>query len=125
MALHELATNSVKHGALSGPGGGININWHLTDERLFLEWCEIDGPEIRKVARSGFGRTVLEQIVPVALEGESDLTFRSKEVRWTLSAPLRSVLAQLGMREASLAEAPNAVGISTKSTLSDPAGLKC
>ena len=44
-ALHELATNASKHGALHTPDGHVSVTWHRTDDRIHLEWKEAGGPE--------------------------------------------------------------------------------
>jgi two-component sensor histidine kinase len=61
MALHELATNAAKYGALSVPGGSIEIRWRRNAEGgLTLDWRESGGPPVQPPSRSGFGRMVIE-----------------------------------------------------------------
>lgn len=84
LALHELATNASKHGALSGPDGVVKIRWRRTGEdRLQLEWREMNGPPVRPAGHRGFGRAVIEQIVPRALAGAGTLDFAPAGVAWT------------------------------------------
>lgn len=61
MALHELATNASKYGALSVPSGHLSITWRRTDSGgLLLDWRESNGPPVGPPSRSGFGRMVIE-----------------------------------------------------------------
>ena len=61
MALHELATNATKYGALSVPWGHISIAWRRrADGGLTLDWRESGGPPVRPPTRTGFGRMVIE-----------------------------------------------------------------
>jgi PAS domain S-box-containing protein len=62
--LHELATNAAKYGALSTPGGQIDLKWsHETDGRLIVRWTEMGGPEVQTPTRQGFGTRVIEGVV--------------------------------------------------------------
>ncbi len=101
MALYELATNSVKYGALSAPCGKVTIAWSLTrgkkaDEppEFQFEWREQDGPGVKQATSAGFGRKVLEQLVSFALEGRATLIFHPAGVRWSLFAPADAVVAE-------------------------------
>jgi PAS domain S-box-containing protein len=96
MALYELATNSVKYGALGAEQGKVTISWSLVpngDATEFqFEWRERGGPNVLPAASSGFGRKVLEQLVSLALQGSATLIFHANGVRWTLFAPAGAVL---------------------------------
>ena len=63
MVLHELATNAVKHGALSNAAGHVSINWQKIDEaerpRLQLCWEERGGPPVQNPTRKGFGSQLI------------------------------------------------------------------
>lgn len=62
MALHELATNAVKHGALSGPEGGVAVTWQVAEDRaLELRWKEHGGPPVTPPAQEGFGTLLLRR----------------------------------------------------------------
>jgi PAS domain S-box-containing protein len=64
VALHELATNAAKYGALSTDNGRIKINWsHETDGRLILRWTEMAGPPVQTPTRQGFGGRVIAGII--------------------------------------------------------------
>jgi PAS domain S-box-containing protein len=85
LALHELATNASKHGALSGPRGEVLIRWQHdeTDDKVRIYWCEKGGPPVMPPQRRGFGHVVIEQIVPRALNGSGILDFSPAGVNWT------------------------------------------
>ena len=84
LALHELATNASKHGALSGPHGKVSIHWRFgeTDNRLQIDWREREGPTVTPPRRRGFGHVVIQQIVPRALNGRGKLDFAPEGVNW-------------------------------------------
>jgi two-component sensor histidine kinase len=93
MALHELATNAAKHGALQARSGTIDVSWSIIERdggepRVEFNWQENDGPAVAAPQRQGFGRTVLERVVPVSLGGEASLTFPEGGARWRLEVPL-------------------------------------
>ncbi len=92
MALHELATNSAKHGAWSKNEGSVSLKWQVSGGEMVFEWLEKDGPEVGAVAKSGFGRTLLEQLVPQALGGESKLEFDRHGLRWSFTVPAGDIL---------------------------------
>lgn len=94
LALHELSTNAVKHGALSAPGGSVELRFSLDRDGKFytLTWRERGGPAVRAPARSGFGGTVLTRMAPLAIQGESVLDFTPEGLRYRLSAPLAEIM---------------------------------
>lgn len=91
LALHELATNASKHGALSRIKGQVSIRWLLNEQtqRIHLRWRESGGPVVAPPRRRGFGHVVIERIVPRALEGSSSLDFLPEGVSWTFEFPAR------------------------------------
>ncbi len=97
MAVHELATNAGKYGALSSGTGSIEIEWRLCraadgGERFELFWAEHGGPEVSPPARSGFGTTVIETIPRMELDAEVTLDYMPGGLRWHLDCPSTSVL---------------------------------
>ena len=96
LALHELATNAMKHGALSVPGGKVHVVWK-TDKakgRFLFDWRELDGPPVAQPLRKGFGLVILKTVVPAVFGGTADLHTRSSGACWHLEAPLNNVLAE-------------------------------
>ena len=98
LALHELGTNAVKHGALSVPTGLVTIRWDLEtdqahDSVLRITWKEAGGPRVEQPQRQGFGDIVLTEIVPASLRGTALLEFEPEGVKWVLLVPSNSVLA--------------------------------
>lgn len=79
MILHELATNSAKHGALSSTSGCLSVTWQADEENdaLTVVWLESGGPEVSQPRRSGFGTTLVERLVKVQFGGEFEQIFRS------------------------------------------------
>jgi len=96
MALHELITNALKHGALSTPDGSLRIAWHVDQHpgRLTLTWTERGGPPVQPPSRTGFGRRVIESMVATSTRGEVELRFAPEGVTWSLIAPLDAISAQ-------------------------------
>jgi len=96
LALHELATNASKHGALSKHGGKVRVSWELfngkTEPCFRLVWQESGGPQVKAPSRKGFGSIVLEQMTRKTLEGESEAEFAPDGLRWTLTCPASKVL---------------------------------
>ncbi len=87
MALHELCTNATKHGALSADDGHVELTWSLDEPGFNIVWKEIGGPPVIETESSGFGRKVLTELVPAALEGDAVLRFAPDGVEWRLSSP--------------------------------------
>ena len=89
MAIHELATNAVKHGALSVENGHIEVSWEAHDRgnerELRLHWRERRSPIAQEPARRGFGSEFLEKSIPHMLHGQFERTFRSDGVECTVS----------------------------------------
>jgi PAS domain S-box-containing protein len=93
LALHELATNAAKHGALQTDTGTIDVTWSIrqaqgAEPRLELSWKEAGGPVVAEPQRRGFGRTVLEQVVPKSVGGSASLTFPAGGLQYILDAQL-------------------------------------
>jgi len=95
MALHELATNAVKYGALSAPDGKVELCWKTEGDAFVFEWKERDGPPVNSINLSGgFGSIAINTYCPTALNGNSELRFDRDGVRWRLDVPLTSVSVQ-------------------------------
>jgi PAS domain S-box-containing protein len=94
LAIHELATNALKHGALSIPQGTIEMHWCVEEnsKQFVFEWREKGGPAVEQLGRKGFGRIVLEHVVPAAFDGKSELRATPSGICWHLEAPISEVL---------------------------------
>jgi PAS domain S-box-containing protein len=88
LAMHELATNAVKHGALSLPTGRVDVRWSAEARRLRLIWRETGGPPLTTPVRRGFGTRLLERGLAEELHGDVCLEFRPEGVLCTVDAPL-------------------------------------
>lgn len=108
LALHELATNAVKFGALSTETGRVDVTWTRRPEGGFdLIWLERGGPPVATPARRGFGVTLLERVTGRELGGEARLEFPSDGVRATIRAD-ETALALAGMQGEAEAPRPSA-----------------
>jgi PAS domain S-box-containing protein len=92
MALHELATNALKYGALSGEAGEVTLSWQARAEgaaaRLELEWREHGGPPVARPARRGFGSRLLTQGLAADLAGAAQLDFAPDGLVCRITAPI-------------------------------------
>jgi PAS domain S-box-containing protein len=88
LAMHELATNAVKYGALSGPAGKVEVRWTADGGQLRLTWRESGGPAVSQPVRRGFGARLLEQGLAEELRGAVRLEFRSEGVLCAVEASL-------------------------------------
>jgi two-component sensor histidine kinase len=95
LALHELATNALKYGALSVESGSVVIRWHVERENLLLEWREQDGPPVRLPQKRGFGTSMVERALAREFGGRVELSFPPEGVICTIEAPLTSEEASL------------------------------
>lgn len=80
LALHELATNATKYGALSVPGGTIGVSWDCRRDgesrRLRFEWRESGGPAVQPPTRRGFGSRLIERTLSSDFDGSVSMDFR-------------------------------------------------
>ena len=64
MALHELATNAVKYGALSTPAGRVTVEWSTQPgQKLYLRWIETGGPPVAPPTKEGFGTRAIQRLI--------------------------------------------------------------
>jgi two-component sensor histidine kinase len=90
MALHELATNAVKYGALSNKTGSIVVSWTVQNgvapPRLTLRWAEAGGPPVVPPRRRGFGSRLIERSLAHDLDGRVEIAFAPTGVICTVDA---------------------------------------
>jgi two-component sensor histidine kinase len=75
LALHELATNAVKYGALSWPEGRVSVQWGVQEGLLHLHWEESGGPPVGAPTKKGFGSRLLEDLLARDLDGHTTLSY--------------------------------------------------
>jgi two-component sensor histidine kinase len=92
MALHELATNAVKYGALANKTGTIEVSWTVQNgaapPRLSLYWSEAGGPPVTAPRRRGFGSRLIERSLAQDLGGQVEIAFEPAGVVCSVDAPL-------------------------------------
>ncbi|MBV9529796.1 MAG: PAS domain-containing protein, partial [Bradyrhizobium sp.] len=88
LAIHELATNAVKYGALSQPSGTIDIAWRIEDAVLTFEWRERGGPTVQPPQRKGFGTEMLERTLAFEFKARTSLQFAAFGLQCTVVIPL-------------------------------------
>jgi PAS domain S-box-containing protein len=92
LALHELATNAGKYGALSTDGGHVDIRWGTDSDIFSMSWTERDGPQVSVPKRRGFGTIVLEAMAERSVDGAVDLDYAPSGVTWRLTCPATNAL---------------------------------
>lgn len=98
MALHELATNAGKYGALSVPQGRVDVHWSLRQVDgqpwLRLLWTESGGPTVTPPTRRGFGSRLIRDGLALELDGKVDLAFELGGVVCRIDVPLAEIEAK-------------------------------
>ncbi|GGY94206.1 CHASE domain-containing protein [Novosphingobium colocasiae] len=98
LALHEMATNAAKYGALSVEDGRVSVTWQRTGADLAsIHWRESGGPTVTEPSKRGFGRDLIEKIVAHELRGKVELQFLPGGVECRLNVPVR-VLREFALR---------------------------
>jgi two-component sensor histidine kinase/PAS domain-containing protein len=98
MAMHELATNASKYGALTVPQGTVTIDWTVRNggtPRVDITWIERGGPRVEPPGASGFGTKLIDRVVGYDLDGKASLSFEPGGLRAVLSFPLKADVASL------------------------------
>jgi PAS domain S-box-containing protein len=89
MALHELATNAVKYGALAQPTGRVTISWSVTASGDFeFVWRESGGPAVMPPTRRGFGSKMIDRVLAAHFNGTTDLRFDPAGISFTLQGKM-------------------------------------
>jgi two-component sensor histidine kinase len=92
MALHELATNAVRHGAFSVPDGTLSLTWRVSSDELQLTWRETAAvPLVVDTGRTGFGTIVLRTMVGGALGAQVNREAHPNGVEWNFHVPLSAL----------------------------------
>ncbi|MGG5823487.1 HWE histidine kinase domain-containing protein [Falsiroseomonas sp. HW251] len=103
MAIHELATNAAKYGALSVPKGRVSVTWHLDSDTssLTIIWRESGGPTVtRAPERRGFGSRVIEATVQSQLGGRVKRVWEADGLVCELIVPVARALSPDGPSQA-------------------------
>ena len=88
MAMHELATNAVKYGALSNDKGRVDVAWRIDAGQLRIEWRESGGPPVSPPTRRGFGSRLVERGLAGELGGSAVMHFNPEGLFCVINAPL-------------------------------------
>ncbi len=92
MALHELATNASKYGALSVPTGRLSLSWTVgrreDQSTLVMDWVEQGGPKAVPPTRRGFGSKLVAAVVERQLDGSIQTDFTDAGLKVRLEMPL-------------------------------------
>jgi two-component system CheB/CheR fusion protein len=110
LAVHELATNAAKYGALSVAGGQLSVSWRILDERspqqLVIEWRETGGPPVTPPSRRGFGTRLIEVGLVRGLGATVDRAFAETGVCCSITLPFTTDVG--GVRAIGLPHGPAA-----------------
>jgi CheY-like chemotaxis protein len=116
LALHELATNAAKYGALSTETGTLGVTWRAEGDALVLDWTETGGPPTAEPARLGFGLTIVRSSIEAQFRGGVSYEWRREGLRCTLSIPAAQIAAPPAAAEA---PAPVPADNGTRRSLAD------
>jgi PAS domain S-box-containing protein len=98
LALHELATNAGKYGALSTDTGRVEIGWGTDNETFTMSWTEREGPPVSAPDRRGFGSVVMEAMAARSVDGKVDLDYAPAGLAWRLTCAAEKSLEPLDRR---------------------------
>ena len=95
LAIHELATNAAKYGALGRPGGRVEVRWVTTlKDGIDLSWTESDGPQVQPPTQRGFGSTLIERALAMETGGKASVQYLSDGVVCEVSLPATSIASR-------------------------------
>jgi len=92
LALHELATNAAKYGALSTDTGRVDVGWGTDGDTLIIRWTEREGPPVSVPKQRGFGTAVIEAMAERSVGGKVDLHYPPSGLTWRLTCPAANAL---------------------------------
>ena len=93
LALHELATNAAKYGALSASGGTVKVAWEVDAGHLVLQWDESGAPPTKQPSAPGFGMRIILASIEGQLDGQARFDWRPDGLRCELTVPLNDAIA--------------------------------
>jgi len=103
MALHELATNAAKYGALSTDAGSVTVAWtassEVTPPGFDMRWQERDGPPVRSPTHEGFGRVVIARMIEQALDATVSLDYAAAGLTWQVQCAASNVTVEQVSRQ--------------------------
>lgn len=96
MAIHEMAINALKYGALSVPEGRVSVRWSIdrlpgAEPQFRISWDEAGGPLVSPPERSGFGSRIIRDVPRAKLRGDVALDYAAEGFRWALTCPAAHV----------------------------------
>ncbi len=92
LAIHELATNAGKYGALSADTGQVNVRWEVAGGTFTMSWTEREGPPVSAPERRGCGTTVTKAMAERSVNGAVDLDYAPSGLTWRLTCPAANAL---------------------------------
>lgn len=92
LAVHELATNAVKYGALSNGSGVVTVNWEVEEGVLHLVWTESGGPHVKEPTRRGFGSRMIEQALAASVQGSAKVEYLPQGVNFKIQTALMNLV---------------------------------
>jgi PAS domain S-box-containing protein len=96
MAIFELTANALKYGALSTGAGRIDIQWNIGEidgaRQFTMSWRESGGPPVLAPQTTGFGHSIIRDMVARSLDGRASLTFDAPGVVWEITAPVSALI---------------------------------
>ena len=97
MAVHELATNAAKFGALSNDSGRVVISWSLQSDvtgqaQFEMSWIESGGPPVAKPTRRGFGSTVIDDMLRMSIGCDAEIDFAPTGFVWRIGCPVAGLI---------------------------------
>ncbi len=102
LVLHELATNAVKHGALSVPAGRVDLRWRIVpvdgEDTLRFRWKEAGGPAVNEPESSGFGQTLLKQSIAHGGLSRPEIAYEKDGLLYEFDVPLARLEEETSLR---------------------------
>lgn len=99
LAIHELATNAAKYGALRAPDGYVEVEWSLSGddggEVLEIAWSERGGPKVKTPTRTGFGSLLIKRNMEQAFGAPVSMDWAPEGLEWRIVAPAERVISEL------------------------------